>query len=474
MASQIFFLNTQTGERSNELPGEVDSDHEPLMNAAVSMTNSSSTTLATYTPTSGAPTTVVGDSPAGFGLPRRTGTPEPWVKRLHDDGLTYYYVNTVDGTKRWTAPSPPLGYQPQDAFSFPDGRPRAESAAGRAAERASVYSDDSDVNPLGILGKAAVEAGLLGSQHNGDAQGLSPKEPDDPPEVVAAKELQASLENRFALTPDSLNDLADASRAAISDLVDIALARNNTYLIKDAIKRTTDSVRNLIYASSALITPLVNLPQPYASTSGFNDTADLKTFHRKVTASMVKLVTAIRASLGSDLVSNDMSTRFETDAAELGRAITAFVQEVLKKRPPGDSARLVRAVLHSEEGRCGIGLDIFGAGAASYWKGFGFVGSINGKQLNPGIVRNVQAHKDHVDDTLMALESAISTSEGIYFVNSTIQLFSLYISSRRYSVWSAGYPKSSHLPGTCGRRKHRFCTGSRFRGHGCELYSKRK
>src|ERR1700753_517991 len=42
---------------------------------------------------------------AGFGVPRRASTPEPWKRVLADDGLSYYFVNTVDGTISLTMPS---------------------------------------------------------------------------------------------------------------------------------------------------------------------------------------------------------------------------------------------------------------------------------------------------------------------------------------------------------------------------------
>ncbi|KAJ3858256.1 hypothetical protein EV359DRAFT_69158, partial [Lentinula novae-zelandiae] len=40
----------------------------------------------------------------GFALPRRTDTPEHWIRRLADDGLSYYYLNQVNGSVQWTRP----------------------------------------------------------------------------------------------------------------------------------------------------------------------------------------------------------------------------------------------------------------------------------------------------------------------------------------------------------------------------------
>jgi len=43
---------------------------------------------------------------AGFSVPRRTSTPEPWKSVFADDGLSYYSVNTVDGTINRTPQMP--------------------------------------------------------------------------------------------------------------------------------------------------------------------------------------------------------------------------------------------------------------------------------------------------------------------------------------------------------------------------------
>ncbi|PVF94083.1 hypothetical protein CPB86DRAFT_65440 [Serendipita vermifera] len=53
-----------------------------------------------------------GPIPAGFGVYHRSETPEPWVKRLTDDGQAYYYYNPVTEEASWARPEPTLdGYQ---------------------------------------------------------------------------------------------------------------------------------------------------------------------------------------------------------------------------------------------------------------------------------------------------------------------------------------------------------------------------
>ncbi|KAF8583321.1 ras GEF [Ramaria rubella] len=397
---RIFYVNTQTGERSSELPTEVDSDIEPLVT-----TNTSSTTLVstTYSSTSSTTTAVVKSPIAGFGIPKRSGTPEPWVKRLADDGMSYYYLNTIDASIRWTAPSPPPNSPPRDPFNFSGARDRADSSAGR--DRISVYSDDSDVNPLGILGRAAADASNVSATTPTPGQ-----RQDATSEIRAARELQASLGLEFSPIPDSLDDLAQAARAAVTDLLDVALDRGNSILIADAVKRTTDTIRNLVYASSALIGPLTSLPPPYTADVVASDVAELKNFHRKVTATMIKFVSAIRTS-EPDAMSDDAPARYENDAADLERAITAFVDEVLRRRAPKQSTRHVRAVLRSADGHKGVGLDLLGAGAAGIWKGFGFVQPMKGTVLGTELLVAVNQHKNRVDDALLRLESVLSAGQ---------------------------------------------------------------
>lgn len=144
--------------------------------------------VGSYT-SSGLSTAVSGGvaSHAGFGIFHRSETPEPWEKRLTDDGQAYYYVNPITEESRWTRPEPmeySSGPKPQPAqhaqqtsgiaqqqslqghaqygyglysqpkLHGPHTRNRTDSEAsfsGREGDtrRASVYSDDSEVSPLG-------------------------------------------------------------------------------------------------------------------------------------------------------------------------------------------------------------------------------------------------------------------------------------------------------------------------------------
>ena len=461
-------MNTQTGERSNELPTEVESDIEPLVMTTTS-TATSSATPSSRAAAHSRPAIVDPEPPAaGFGLPRRSGTPEPWIKRLADDGMSYYYFNTLDASIRWTAPSPQFDSLPQESFSHTDGRPRADSSEAR--ERMSVYSDDSDTNLFGILGRAALQDHAASASNETVLTPTPRKQQDDTPDVRAAKELQTILQHQFSPIPDSLGDLAHAGRAAVTDLLEVALVSNNNILIRDAIKRATDAVRNLVYASSTLIGSLSSLPPPYAVDVVPSDNAEFKNFYRKVTATMVKFVSAIR-SLDSDITNEDVRNRLENEAGEVERAITAFVNEVLRKRAPKPSARNVRAVLRSAEGRKGVGLDLLGAGVGGSWKGFGFVESIEGR-LGPEILETVNQHKRKVDEALLQVEFVLAAKQGELYmvVHSSVNLMSH--SASAYFEWAKGTQVLGNVPRAYCRYQRGPCPRLGLHIHGSFLCPK--
>ncbi|KAJ4464222.1 hypothetical protein C8J55DRAFT_286746 [Lentinula edodes] len=171
---QIFYINTKTGEQSRDLPQEAEDDIDLSMtdDAPLALAQSSSSSRAgpgvlgyatssgPYTdldPSSGPYASGSSNSQfqsqPGFGLPRRTDTPEPWIRRLADDGLSYYYLNQVDGRVQWTRPESStsrgseLPETPTTAVPLPlHGRARSDSVNNLTGGGHGVYSDSSDVD----------------------------------------------------------------------------------------------------------------------------------------------------------------------------------------------------------------------------------------------------------------------------------------------------------------------------------------
>lgn len=180
-------MNTHTGQKSRDLPqdaanGLVDADLAGL-SASLSSSTRSGIGLG-----------------LGLGLIADRSTPEPWVRKLSDDGLSQYYYNTVNGETRWnlegladvtptseqppptngtgrkragttgTDPpkvvdrnvkrntSQPLGLNPNSAPLVAISRARSGSGASQirplprigptTLNRVSIHSDDSEIYPF--------------------------------------------------------------------------------------------------------------------------------------------------------------------------------------------------------------------------------------------------------------------------------------------------------------------------------------
>jgi hypothetical protein len=99
-------VNTQTGQHSRDLPQEVD-DENPEGDLAGLTSQSSSRSGTSAGLGMGASTSERSESSQDISnttLFRRAGTPEPWVKKLADDGMSYYYWNKINGQIEWTRP----------------------------------------------------------------------------------------------------------------------------------------------------------------------------------------------------------------------------------------------------------------------------------------------------------------------------------------------------------------------------------
>lgn len=361
---------------------------------------------------------------AGFGIAKRSGTPEPWTKRLADDGMTYYYFNKLTGQIQWTRPvaesgarstSNPVAYQ-EDARQngqrapvnissaasgytsqastndtlFASSRLRADSVTSQnhaSSKRESVYSDDSDIQPREMEGLPRTvkssEPGANGVIAHGDGYDgdltLTPAE-------RSASLLQLSLTPPDPETVDSLSDITHEAIIAVMASVDdngLPKGQDHDKEVESNVLTVVVAVRNLLYVSCALSGQLPNnlgersQGDPAATAVAQQLQAQLRVSQRKVTATLSKLVLSARAACYKrEPYSSEMMIRVEQDAADLQRAIDKFVAEVKKQY-----ARTVIKQMHQRVGRKrlrgvfglnGLGLGLPGAGAAASWKGFGF------------------------------------------------------------------------------------------------------
>ncbi|KIY72491.1 ras GEF [Cylindrobasidium torrendii FP15055 ss-10] len=375
---QIFYVNTKTGEQSRDLPQEAEDDLSDTDLSGLAASSSSRTApnaFLEYSSDSGydpAHSDSDVDGPmAGFGLQRRSGTPEPWIKKLADDGMAYFYLNTLDGTISWTRPEAPSTARSRGLST--SARPTA-SPSGEPVNRLSVYSDSSDV----------LDPSLATRTRDAPPPPPQRSEPQQPyvdtivMELTTAEKIAQELQKQLApRPPEKLGDLAIVVKNTTLSVVGTIQGRGaNSETIETLIDEVVTAVRNLLYVSTAplnAIAPNVLPPSARDLPAPPDALAVLKPAQRKVTATLSRLVLSTRAiQYDSVDASNETIARINADADELERAVLAFVLEAQRTQhsaaPDTPSKRL-----DAYFGTANLGLGLVGGGAAGLWQGFGYV-----------------------------------------------------------------------------------------------------
>ncbi|KAI9465465.1 ras GEF [Lactarius psammicola] len=421
---QIYYVNTQTGQHSRDLPIDA-GDFSDVDFRTSAQRLRPDIAVDPYDRSNGPQNGRI----AGFGLPKRTGTPEPWVRRLADDGLSYFYLNKLDGSVQWTLPesspaahmnghaSPPAQSDPVPIGPQPLLRNRSDSAYARTGNNdggTGVYSDDSD---------------LILKHHSNlhppiTLHPLAPLSLADTsdPHLTSAEKLAQALQHALAPPPpDSVTALSALTRQSVAAIVTAVQSRDspNRPLAQASLEnRIADSViaiRHLLYISSP---PYGHVPghlyprDGAASSSSIPQLlqAQLKPAQRRVTATLSKLVlAALAAQYDTKSFTSEVSERMETDAAELDRALVTFVTEVQKingQVAHEPSKRLFAALLPTS-----VGLGLMGAGAAGGWKGFGWVGTDAQRQprrdLSTDVLAELKVAIAQLEEKLVDLHSAV-------------------------------------------------------------------
>ncbi|KAF7346127.1 hypothetical protein MSAN_01839400 [Mycena sanguinolenta] len=407
---QIYYVNTKTGQHARDLPpsesdGDTsDSDFAGLTN---SQSSSRSGTSAGFGLSNGLSQ---GGSMAGFGLLRRTGTPEPWVKKLADDGMSYYYYNKSDGSVQWTRPEPTQPTHTRDRSASAAVRPTATTSNSAPTirplpstsrtpptiSRLSVYSDDSDIQPRE-------------PRQNQNGYHRRPRSPIDVKmELTSAERIAQSLQQAIAPPPaDLVTDLSAVARGAIQAVIENIEAAGvgrrvpgEDRKMDELVSGVVLAVRNLLYvaaASTGQIPPNV-LPRSMRSLKPPSTSSPLKPAQRKVTATLSRLVLSARA--------------LQLTRKSLERAVLTFVLDVQRfqhSTPSLPDAKTLKR-LHGVFMTANIGLGLLGAGAGGSWKGFGWV-SLGEEEapreaLNANVVSQLGVHARELDRSFAVLEDA--------------------------------------------------------------------
>ncbi|KZT73839.1 ras GEF [Daedalea quercina L-15889] len=394
---RIFYVNTQTGQQSRDLPQEV--EYEPDADLAA---------LGPQTSSRAGPSTGLGlasaNGPeqayglaAGFGVPKRSRTPEPWVRRLADDGLSYYYVNKLTGEVSWTPPEPTPVREPprtqgmsrEGSFGSREAAPPMDrlrsgssvsAARGRSdslSDRLSISSEDSGVFPIqrDRSGPALRDVGANGVRQ--------PRQISLTPPEHLAKRLQQALATP---PPESPMDLSSQVREAIAAIVEhlqSVTTRHSEQFeeVDQRVLEVVSTVRNLLYVTA---TPSGHIPSnlyprdgqdPRPSSTAQSLQTHLKAAQRKVAGTLSKLVlSALAMQYDRGLQSGDKPSRLESDITELERAVVAFVADMHDFQEQQAQGRpLPTKRLYGVFSTANVGLGLPGAGVGGTWRGFGYV-----------------------------------------------------------------------------------------------------
>lgn len=447
-------MNTQTGQISRDLPTE--GDDEVSVNDLAVLTSSQGNSRAGTSAGLGLNAIPASPVAAGFGLAKNTDIPEPWARKLADDGMSYYFLNTLTGETRWTVPEP----ENQNFRQERTGRSRATTGASTTssfnhdtvvtpsrmrsdssmsgsrqrseneADRLSLYSNDSETFLVGRdrTGSLSTNQTLTsnGRQVTNWARSSSSHMMDDKAlvELTSAERLAQALQQALSPTdPESITDLSAQAKHAIISVIRTArsfdfknMPQEDTTL-DDTVYLVVIAIRNLLYVSAAPSghIPTHIIPGPRDVRDRRDTTASqtlLKPAQRKVTATLSKLVLSARAvqyNSGSSVADTPM--RIEGDADELERAVEAFVVEVERshKQQIHSAAYLKR--LRGVFSTANIGLGLVGAGAAGNWKGHGWVSleeteEAPGRVLGTEVVTETRSYIHQVQETFNTFASS--------------------------------------------------------------------
>ncbi|KAF5382528.1 hypothetical protein D9615_002804 [Tricholomella constricta] len=421
---QIYYVNTQTGQHSRDLPQEADdevSDSELAGLTSQSSSRSGTSAGLAFGLNGSLEASSSMQDIAGFGIPRRTGTPDPWVRKLADDGRSYYYYNKIDGRVQWSRPETPGQVQKSSSQSSSSSPSQLRPLNGN--KRFSVYSDDSDVQPFEPSSRQQPANGHPPT----DSQPRTNARDRPPPDYTTAERIARSLQQAIAPPPpERVTELSAITKAAIQAVINnirlngLARRSEEDRKMDDLIHNVVQTVRNLLYvlAVPTAQIPVNVLPREVRDLPPSSSQSPLKPAQRKVTATLSRLVLSARAmQYDSGSLIADTLSRIEIDAEELERAVLSFVLEVQRMEHNSSLPQAKQHKrLHGVFGTANIGPGLVGAGAAGRWKGFGWV-SLDDEQassrrvLGPEVITELKSYVANLDVQFQYLLRALQTSD---------------------------------------------------------------
>lgn len=420
-ANQIYYVNTQTGQRSRYLPQEA--EDETSDSELAGLTSQSTSRSGTSAGLAFGLSDSADPSSESEGATRPSSGSDIWVRKLADDGISYYYVNTHNRRVQWTAPEPATTGNASTARSIAT-LPTALSNQPDTS-RLSVYSDDSEIQPFDHLPTSRPR------QNNGPSARPPPSSTRSEPNPVAIMELTSAERIAKALQhalepppPNVITDLSAISRSAIQAVVENVQSTGMVRQPKDdqnmdqLIFNAVLAVRNLLYVAAASSNQTSAMTAPTSSRDRAHSSAQpLKPAQRKVTATLSRLVLSARAmqyDSGSQL--SDTLRRIETDSEELERSVLSFVLEVQRNEnllPDEKPPKRLQGIFSTSN----VGLGLVGGGTAGTWKGFGYLAQEDEKELpqkvlGTEVVSEIGLSLSQLQEGFAALSQALRLSNG--------------------------------------------------------------
>jgi son of sevenless-like protein len=245
-------------------------------------------------------------------------------------------------------------------------------------------------------------------------------------DFTSAERIARSLQQALSPSPPALIiEILGVAKSSIQEVVKnikshgLARRPEEDQRMDGLLYGVVSAVRNLLYTSAVPTAqiPTNVLPREIRDSAAPAIVAPLKSAHRKVTATLSRLVLSARAiQYDSGSVITDTLSRIEVDAEELERAVLSFVLEV--QRPQHTELPEAKPLkrLHGVFLPTNLGLGLLGAGAAGHWKGFGWVhlnqtASEPHKVFSPEVISDMNSQLASIDDQFKNLVRALQTSD---------------------------------------------------------------
>ena len=383
-SGQIYYLNTLTGETSQDLPSaDSESESGSVASSQLDDPGRTSTSHPTHATTSAdydkplpspAPSAAEsfgfssqgGPLPlgGGFGPRWKAPLPHPWVSRMTDDGVYVYYLNPVTGEKRSDPPVDPAG--PISVRRPLTGSTPADSRSGSSVSSPNevnldkdILEDDSDldveVRPRPKLSaSSSISRRAEGPLEESRRRMREIEDRLSSSEPIGIPVLALKVRTTIRALRDALGWRADTSQTGT--LAGEAALHEACKQADDRLRTAKQSVvaatRCLIVASGVLapssqaldvlVSTADNLPanqhafpsQP-SSSSSFVASDNLRFSHRKVTTSLTRLTFSVRHFQNTTdwvTTNEEVDAGVHADAEDVERVVVAFGLEAERER----------------------------------------------------------------------------------------------------------------------------------------------